>query len=120
MNSSSFSLICVGIMIINAFLSAFSQILLKRSTMVKHKNGLYEYLNYRVIIAYGIYVIVLLTNAFAYKGIAYKYGSIIGATSYIFLMLLSVIILKEKISKKVLLGNLLIVVGMIVYSSNLF
>lgn len=119
MNNTYFTLICLAIMVINAFLSAFSQILLKKSTLVVHKSGLQEYLNWRVITAYVIYIIVLLTNAFAYKGIEYKYGSIIGATSYIFLMVLSWLILKERINKRVIIGNGMIILGMIVYSSNL-
>lgn len=120
MTDSQFVFICLVIMIVNAFLSAFSQILLKKSTMVSHENAVREYLNWRVIIAYGIYVLVLLTNAFAYQGIAYKYGSIIGASSYVFLMILSRFILKEKLCKKVIIGNGLIIFGMIIYSSNLF
>ena len=120
MAKAKFTVFCVIVMIVNAFLSAFSQILLKKSTMVAHESMVREYLNWRVIVAYGIYVLVLLTNAFAYQGITYKYGSIIGATSYIFLMLLSRLILKERICKKIVIGNGLIIIGMIVYSSNLF
>ena len=112
----SFTQICVILMIVNQFFSAFSQILLKKSTMVQHKNAIYEYLNWRVILAYGIFFAVLLLNSFAYKGIPYKYGSVLGVTSYIFLMLLSRFLLEEKIRKNVLLGNLIIIVGIILYS----
>lgn len=120
MTNSYFTVLCVGIMIVNAFFSAFSQILLKKSTMVSHENMIREYLNWRVIIAYGIFVLVLLTNAYAFQGIEYKYGSIIGALTYIFLMILSKIILKERISKKVIIGNMMIITGILIYSSNLF
>lgn len=107
---------CAIIMIVNAFLSAFSQILLKKSAMKEHKSGIYEYLNVYVITAYGIFVIVLLSNAFAYTGVDYKYGSILGSFSYFFVMVLSRIILKEKITKNILMGNLLIILGVIIYS----
>jgi len=120
MNSIEFTIICCVVMIVNAFLSAFSQVLLKQSANREYKSSIYEYLNIRVITAYVIFAIVLVSNAFAYQGIAYKYGSIIGASSYIFLMLLSKVILKEKITKKVLMGNIIIMMGMLIYSSNLF
>lgn len=120
MNNTYFTIICLVVMIVNAFLSAFSQVLLKQSANKEHRSGLKEYLNVHVITAYIIFAFVLVSNAFAYQGIAYKYGSVIGASSYIFLMILSKLILKEKITKKVLLGNLIIMVGMLIYSSNLF
>lgn len=107
---------CAFIMVINAFFSAFSQILLKKSAMRKHKSTLYEYLNGYVVTAYVIFVFVLFSNAYAYTGVDYKYGSILGSFSYFFVMILSRIILKEKITKNILLGNLLIILGVIIYS----
>ena len=103
-------------MLINQFFSAFSQILLKKSTQVEHKSKIREFLNVRVITAYGIFVVVLFLNSFAYKGIPYKYGSVLGVTSYVFLMILSRVLLKEKIEKNVLIGNLIIIVGILIYS----
>lgn len=120
MSSSVFSIVCLTVMLVNAFLSAFSQILLKQSANKEHKKLIDEYLNVRVISAYIILAFTLVSNAFAYQGIAYKYGSVIGASSYIFLMILSRLILKEKITKQVLLGNAIIMFGMFIYSSNLF
>ena len=120
MNDTYFTILCLVVMIVNAFLSAFSQVLLKQSANKQYESSIREYLNVRVITAYAIFAFVLVSNAFAYQGIAYKYGSVIGASSYLFLMILSKLILKEKITKKVLLGNLIIMFGMLVYSSNLF
>ena len=37
------------------FFSAVSQILLKQSADQKHKSGIYEYLNWRVMTAYAIF-----------------------------------------------------------------
>ena len=120
MNNTDFTTVCLVIMVVNAFLSAFSQILLKQSANREHATSIGEYLNIHVISAYIIFAVVLVSNAFAYQGIAYKYGSVIGASSYLFLMILSKVILKEKITKKVILGNLIIMFGMFIYSSNLF
>lgn len=120
MNSTYFTTICLVVMIVNAFLAAFSQVLLKKSANKGYESRVREYLNIYVITAYIIFAFVLVSNSFAYQGIAYKYGSVIGASSYIFLMILSKLILKEKITKKIVLGNLIIALGMLIYSSDLF
>lgn len=98
------------------FFSAGSQILLKQSANMEHKSGIFEYLNWRVILAYGIFVGVLLLNTYAYTKVPYKYGSIVDTFTYVFVLLLSRIILKEKITKGKLLGNLLIIAGIFIYA----
>lgn len=120
MTKNNMTIICILIMIFDAFLSAFSQILLKKSASVRHENVVREYLNVRVISAYIIFAFVLIANAFAYQGISYKYGAVIGASSYIFVMILSKLLLKELITRRIILGNIIIVLGIAVYSSNLF
>lgn len=120
MIKNNMTIICILVMIFNAFLSAFSQILLKKSASSKHETVIKEYLNVRVISAYVIFAFVLVANAFAYQGISYKYGAVIGATSYIFVMILSRLLLKELITSRIIWGNIIIILGIVVYSSNLF
>ncbi len=45
-----------------------------------------------------------------------KYGSVIDTFSYVFVMLLSYFILKEKFSKGKLIGNLIIITGIFIYT----
>ena len=104
------------IMAAGAFLTAVSQLLLKESANREHKNFLAEYLNWRVILAYAIFFGVLLSNTYAYTRVDMKYGSIIDTLAYVFVFLLSVFILHEKISKRKLIGNLLIIAGILIYS----
>ena len=56
------------IMFIATFFSASSQILLKQSANQTHKNVIFEYLNWRVILSYFIFFAVLLVNTYAYTG----------------------------------------------------
>ena len=98
------------------FLTAVSQILLKQSANLPHKNFLAEYLNWRVILAYTIFVLVLLLNTYAFTRVPMKYGSIIDGFSYVFVLLLSVLLLKEKVTKPKLIGNLLIIAGVVIYA----
>lgn len=98
------------------FFSAASQILLKQSANKSYKHPIFEYLNWRVITAYGIFFGVLLLNTYAYTQVPYKYGSIIDTFTYIFVLILSTLLLKEKITKGKLLGNLIIIAGILIYS----
>lgn len=103
------------IMFACTFFSALSQILLKQSANQEHKSPLAEFLNWRVILAYVIFSLVLLTNTYAYTQVPYRYGSIIDTFTYIFVLLLSYLFLKEKITRGKLVGNLIIVAGILVY-----
>lgn len=104
------------IMLFSAFLAAVSQILLKLSANKKHKNKLYEILNPLVICGYVILLGTMFMNIIAYRGLDYKIGPILNSTTYIFVILLSLIILKEKIAKNKFIGILLIVLGLIVFN----
>ncbi|MDO4650840.1 MAG: EamA family transporter, partial [Eubacteriales bacterium] len=45
-----------------------------------------------------------------------KYGAVIDTCSYLFVMLLSYFILKEKFTKGRIIGNLIIMIGILVYT----
>lgn len=104
------------IMAAGTLLSAFSQVLLKQSANQSHKSWIYEYLNWRVIMAYGIYFIVLFANTYAYTKVDMKYGAVIDTLSYVFVLILSVLILKEKVSRGKIIGNLIIMTGIFIYT----
>ena len=102
-------------MIVSAFITAFSQIILKKSANKKHKNIIFEYLNPYVLCSYICYVGVLVLNVFIYTKIDYRFGVVISSMSIVFVMLLSNIILKETITKKRIIGNMIIVCGIMVF-----
>ena len=98
------------------FFTAISQILLKQSAQKTYKHPIYEYLNWRVIVAYGMFFGVLLLNTYAYSKVDLKYGPVIDSFAYVFILILSWLILKEKISKGKLIGNLIIIAGILIYT----
>lgn len=104
------------LMFAGTFFSAISQILLKQSANKEYSHPILEYLNWRVILSYGIFAAVLLLNTYAYTRVDMKYGAVIDTCSYVFVMLLSWVILKEKMTKKKILGNLLIMTGVFIYT----
>lgn len=106
----------IWIMFGTTFFSAFSQILLKQSAEKTYKSFIYEYVNWRVVTAYIIYFIVLFVNTYAYTRVDMKYGSVIDTFSYVMVLALSFVILRERFTKKQLLGNLLIAIGIFIYT----
>ena len=104
------------LMLICTMFSAVSQILLKQSANEEHESAIREYLNWRVIVAYLIFGGVLLLNTYAYTQVDLKYGPVLDTFTYVFVLLLSFSVLKEKVSKGKLIGNLIIILGVLVYT----
>ena len=110
----------VLIFLLSVFIASFSQILLKKSANKNHANEWREYLNKCVVSAYFIFLISTILTIIAYKGIELKYGAIIGSVGYIFILTMSKMFLGEKISRKKILGVLLIIFGIFIFNYNLF
>lgn len=104
------------ILVFSVFISSCSQTLLKISADKPHKSRLREYLNPYVIVSYGIFFISTLLTVIAYKGVDLKYGPIIEASGYIFILLIGRLLLKEKITRNKLLGIVVIMIGIYVFS----
>ena len=73
-------------------------------------------LNWRVVVAYSVMSVTLLTNIFALgHGVQLKDMPILGATGYIFVPLLSWFVLKETITKRTVVAVIIIIFGIIVF-----
>lgn len=97
------------------FVSSASQMLLKKGATIKYESTLREYLNPWVISGYGLMVLSTLCVIYAYRGVAYKNGAIIESLGYLLIMFLSRLFFGEKITKKKLLGNLIILAGVLIF-----
>jgi drug/metabolite transporter (DMT)-like permease len=104
------------LMFVLTFFSAVSQLLLKLSANEPHEGRLGAYLNKKVITAYFIFGVVLLLNTYAYTKVNLKYGPVIDTFTYVFVLLLSVLVLKEKLTGWKLLGNIMIICGVLLFS----
>lgn len=104
------------IYLLGVFLAAVSQVLLKKAAMRPHKNFLMEYLDWRVILGYGIFVGCTLLSILAYKGIPMSLGPVLEATSYLYVTVFGVTIFKEKLSRKKCIALALILVGIFIYA----
>lgn len=104
------------IFIFGVFISSVSQILLKKSAQVEYGSKIKEYLNPIVIFAYIIFFGATLCSVLAYTKIPLSFGPILESAGYIFVAILSRLFLKERITKKKLIGLSIIIIGIIIYS----
>lgn len=104
------------IMVGSALISSFSQILLKKSAQKNYSSKLKEYLNPLVIFAYGLFFLCTLISMYALKVIPLSMSPILEASGYIFVAVLSYIFFKEKLTKRQLLGMMLIISGIVIYT----
>ena len=96
--------------------SSTSQILLKKGAQQKHASLIREYLNPFVIIGYALMMATTVMNVLAYSGgVEYKNGPVIETLGFILVMVLSRIFFQEKITRRKLIGNLLILLGVVVF-----
>jgi drug/metabolite transporter (DMT)-like permease len=109
----------VAAIIASITLSAISQVLLKKSSADVKKSIIYEYLNVKVISAYFIYLVTALLVVYAYTGIEYRLGTILGTLSYLLFMLCGRIFFKEKITPRRIIGNCVIIAGVVVFTLNM-
>lgn len=97
-----------------SLISAFSQILLKMAAKQKYKSWIYEYLNFKVITAYAIFFIATIITVYCYKVVPLSLGAMLEASGYVFVTVLGYLMLKEKVSKKKLLGMALVILGVVI------
>ena len=103
----------VLIYLITPLLSALSQMILKKAADNPKLTGIRAYLNLPVILAYGLFFGCMLLNVVALRTLDLTVASVLEASGYIYVMVLSWLFLKEKITRRRLIGNLIIVVGII-------
>ena len=102
------------------FIASISQIMLKKSALANADAMGFkaQYINKLVIGGYALLFIAMLIPLYVYQFIELKYGAVVESLGYIFVMILSSLILREKITKKKLAGNILIIIGIALFSSN--
>ena len=106
----------IAIWIISVFISSVAQIMLKVEANKEHESRMKEYLNPMVIGSYAIFFLSTVLTMYALKFVPLTYSPIIEPLSYIFVPVIGVLVLKEKISKRRLLGIAIMFVGIAVFS----
>lgn len=109
----------VIILLVSVFISAVSQIILKTAANKTYESALKEYLNFRVIFSYGLFFLSTILTMIALKKVPLSMQPILESTSYIYVSVMGFLLLKERFSKRKLLGLALILLGIFVYSINI-
>ena len=105
-----------ALILLRAVMASGAQILLKKSAQKKQESILGEYLNPYVIISYIDYFLVLSLNIFLFTKMDYPYGVISNSLAIVFVMLLSRLVLGEKITLRKWVGTMLVVAGVLCFS----
>ena len=98
------------------FVASLSQILLKQSAQMEHKNIIFKFLNWRVILGYALLLGTTVINVFAYRGVELKVTPMIESTGIIWVTILAAFLLGEKPTKRSILSIIVTVIGIIVFS----
>lgn len=115
MNINLETLLYTGFLFLSVIISAFSQVLLKKSALKSYDSPIKEYLNTYVISGYGIFFLAVLLDMLALKKVPVSYIPIVESSSYIFIIIFSKIFFNEKISKRKMLAIAVILAGVAVY-----
>ena len=107
-----FSCVFIG----SVFISSVSQILLKKSADKTYDSKLKEYLNPLVIIAYGMFFCSMLITMYCYRYVDVSAGPILESAGYVFVAVLGYIFLKEKFTAKKVIGMLVLLAGIALFS----
>lgn len=102
--------------ITSVLIASISQVLLKTSANKQYKSIFREYLNVHVIIGYTLFFASTLFAIWGYKTIPLKSGPILESLGYVFILVLSLIFFNEKLSKNKIIGTILIIAGIVIFS----
>ncbi len=109
--------IAIIIYIISGIVAATSQIMMKQDAVKNASDrGLKRLFHIRVIVAYFLMFGTIIINMIAMRYVPYKYTAVLATFSYIFVILLSRMVLKEKVTIKKYIGMAMILIGIFVFN----
>lgn len=108
------NILYISIFIAIVLISSISQVILKKSSQITYENKIKEYFNSRIIVAYSLFFLCTIISTLLYKHIPLSLAPVLESSGYVFILVLSAIFLNEKVSIKKIVGNILIIIGIII------
>ncbi|HAC31751.1 MAG TPA: multidrug ABC transporter [Treponema sp.] len=105
----------IFILLFSVFISAFSQVLLKKSALRSYGSFWQEYLNVYVLSAYAIYFLAVFLDLLALKKVPVSFVPVAEASSYIFVLIFGKIFFKEQFSKRKIIAMIMILSGILIF-----
>ena len=108
-------MLAIFILIFSVCISAFSQVLLKKSALKTYGSFWREYINVYVLIAYAIYFLAVFLDLIALKTVPVSFVPVAEASSYIFVLIFGKIFFKEQFSKRKIIAMIMIFSGILIF-----
>ena len=96
--------------------SAALQVPLKKSALNPKYQGLRAYLNPIVIAVYASFFAITFITTYLYKEVDLILSTLLYKTEYVFIALFSIVFLKEKLTKRKVIGFIIVLSGVVIYS----
>lgn len=106
----------VCLLLFSVFISSVSQILLKKAANKTYESTIKEYLNPLVIGAYGMFFCSVILTMLALRYVPLSMSPILESTGYIFVSVMGYFFLRERFTRRKLLGFALILAGVIIFN----
>lgn len=106
----------VILLLVSVLISSVSQIILKKSALKKYPTRFAEYLNVSVISAYALFFLSTILTMLSLRHVPLSMQPILESVSYIYISVMGYFFLKERFSRRKILGIILIILGIFVYS----
>lgn len=104
------------LVILGIFCSSISQLFLKKSANKEHRSKIFEILNPQVVLSYSIFFCSLLINIWAMsRGMQLKEMAMLESLGYVFVPLLSFLVLHEMISRRTVAAIVVIIIGIFIF-----
>lgn len=100
----------------SVLISSISQVLLKKGADREYPTLAAQYLNPLVVGAYALFFLSTLVTVYAFKYVPLSMGPILESFGYVFVGVLGVFMLHERLTPRGVLGMVLIVAGVVVFS----
>ena len=104
------------VLLFGVFISAVSQVILKKAAGREYASRLREYLNAPVITAYAVFFVSTLLCVYAYRGIPASLGAVLESTGYLYVTAFGALLFGERVTGRKALALLLILGGIAVYA----
>ena len=101
---------------LGSLIASLSQVLLKKSAKKTYSSVFREYFNLYVIVGYGMMMLATVLGVIAYhNGVPYKNGVMLESVGFVLVMIFSKVFFGEEITRRKIIGNALILVGMVIF-----
>lgn len=102
---------CTGV-----FIASIAQVMLKKATSKKYTSLFKEYFNSITLIAYIMFFCSTIFGVIAVRGIPVSMTAVLETTGYVYILIFGITIFKEKINIQKIVGLIIIITGILVYS----